>query len=47
MVDPQSAFKEELRRCVKKDLYLRHLCKKYVIQTGGHCHDWRIEIINS
>jgi hypothetical protein len=38
---------KKLRRYVKKDLYLRHLCKTYVIQIGRYFHDWRMEIISS
>ena len=37
----------KLLRYVKKDLYLRHLCKTYVIQPGGNFHDRRTEIISS
>ena len=46
-VDPKNAFRKKLRGCVKKDLYLRHLCKTYVIQIGGHFHDRLVEIISS
>jgi len=33
---PKMRLKKKLRRRVKKDLYLRHLCKTDVIQTGGY-----------
>ena len=46
MLTPKMRLKKKLPRCAKKDLYLRHLCKTYVIQIGGYFHDWRMEIIS-
>jgi hypothetical protein len=47
LFNPKNASEEKVAKMCEKDLYLRHLCKTYVIQIGGYLYGWCMEIIRS